>query len=107
VQATFGKLKIDGDSIRRFCHRHSISRLELFGSALRNDFTEHSDVDFLATLRPDAHPTLLDWAQMQQELADIVGRRVDLVSRRAIERSRNAYRREPILATAKPIYAEG
>jgi predicted nucleotidyltransferase len=107
VQAGAQHLKIDANKIRGFCRRHGISRLELFGSALRSDFREESDVDFLATLRPDAHPTLLDWAKMQEELAGIIGREVDLVSRRAVERSRNAYRREPILATATPIYAEG
>ena len=44
---------------------------------------------------------------MQEELASIVGRPVDLVSRRGLERSRNPYRRNPILAAATPIYAEG
>ena len=107
MQARAEHLKIDADKIRNFCRRHGISRLELFGSALRSDFTAASDVDFLATLRSDAHPTLLDWAQMQEELGGIIGRDVDLVSRRAVERSRNAYRRNPILATATSIYAEG
>src|ERR1041384_1987542 len=96
-------LRIDCANVQRFCRRYGISRLELFGSALREDFREDSDLDFLATMRPDAHPTLLDWAQMQEELAKIVGRPVDLVSRRAIERSRNPYRRGPILATATSI----
>ena len=45
--------------VQRFCRGHGISRLELFGSALGKDFSAQSDVDFLATLRSDAHPTLL------------------------------------------------
>jgi predicted nucleotidyltransferase len=98
---------MDTEKVRRFCRRHGISRLELFGSALRKDFSQDSDVDFLATLRADAHPTLLDWARMQEELAEIVGRPVDLLSRRAIERSQNLYRRNSILRDTKPIYAEG
>ena len=101
------KLDYNHESLGRFCREHGIARLELFGSALREDFSEASDVDLLATLRSEAHPTLLDWAEMQEKLAVLLGRPVDLVSRRAIERSRNPYRQQSILATATPIYAEG
>ena len=101
------KLDFNREKLGRFCVEHGIARLELFGSALRDDFRDDSDVDLLATLRDDAHPTLLDWADMQSELAEMFHRPVDLVSRRAIERSRNRYRKNSILSTATPIYAEG
>jgi predicted nucleotidyltransferase len=101
------KLKFNPEHLGRFCRERGIARLELFGSALRDDFCEASDVDLLATLRTDAHPTLLDWADMQEKLAELFGRSVDLVSRRAIESSRNRYRKHSILTTATPIYAEG
>ena len=101
------KLKFNRDELGQFCRQNGIARLELFGSALRDDFRAESDVDLLATLRADARPTLLDWAEMQEKLAELFHRPVDLVSRRAIERSRNPYRKNSILTTAKPIYAEG
>jgi hypothetical protein len=101
------KLNFNREKLGQFCVQHGIARLELFGSALRDDFRSDSDVDVLATLRGDARPTLLDWADMQEKLADLFGRPVDLVSRRAIERSRNRYRKHSILSTATPIYAEG
>lgn len=101
------KLNFNREQLERFCETHGIARLELFGSALRDDFRDDSDVDLLATLRNDAHPTLLDWADMQQKLAELFHRPVDLVSRRAIERSRNRFRKNSILTTALPIYAEG
>jgi uncharacterized protein len=101
------KLDFNRETLGRFCEEHGIARLELFGSALREDFRSDSDIDLLATLRGDAHPTLLDWAEMQQQLAAMFQRPVDLVSRRAIERSRNRYRKNSILSTATPIYAEG
>jgi predicted nucleotidyltransferase len=44
---------------------------------------------------------------MQEKLTELFGRSVDLVSRRAIERSRNRYRKHSILSTATPIYVEG
>ena len=101
------KLSFNREKIGQFCQQRGIARLELFGSALRDDFGGDSDVDLLATLRSDAHPTLLDWADMQEKLAELFGRSVDLVSRRAIERSRNRYRKHSILSTAMPIYVEG
>jgi uncharacterized protein len=101
------KLNYNPEKLQRFCRQRGIARLELFGSALREDFRADSDVDLLATLRDDARPTLLDWADMQEKLAELFGRPVDLVSRRAIERSRNRYRKHAILSTATPIYAEG
>jgi len=100
------KLDVNYESLGRFCHEHGIARLELFGSALRDDFRAESDVDLLATLRADAHPTLLDWAEMQEKLTELFGRPVDLVSRRAIENSRNRYRKHSILTTEIPFYAE-
>ena len=73
---------------------------------MRDDFDAESDIDFLVTLRPDAHLTLLDWAEMQLELEAIVGRPVDLVSERGLVAARNDYRIREILSTAIPIYAE-
>ncbi len=101
------KLQFNREKLGRFCHERGIARLELFGSALNENFRDSSDVDLLATLHSDARPTLLDWAEMQEQLAKMFGRPVDLVSRRAVERSRNRYRKHSILSTATPIYAEG
>lgn len=101
------KLDFDHEALGSFCRQRGIARLELFGSALGDNFRDDSDVDLLATLRGDTHPTLLDWADMQEKLAELFGRPVDLVSRRAIERSRNRYRKRSILKTATPIYAKG
>jgi predicted nucleotidyltransferase len=101
------KLQFNREKLDMFCRQHGISRLELFGSARGENFHETSDVDLLATLRGDARPTLLDWAEMQEQLAEMFGRPVDLLSRRAVEHSRNRYRKHSILSTATPIYAEG
>ena len=100
-------VQYDRQRLERLCRERGILRLELFGSALRENFREDSDVDLLATLRPEAHVTLLDWADIQEKLSEIFGRPVDLVSRWGIERSKNPYRRNSILSTAVPIYVEG
>jgi predicted nucleotidyltransferase len=74
---------------------------------LREDFRPDSDLDVLVTFAPEANWGLLDQVQMQQELELLLGRTVDLVSRRAIERSTNWIRREEILRTAQPVYVAG
>jgi len=92
------------ESIERFCERWKISELSLFGSALRDDFRSSSDVDVLVSFSPDADWGLLDHVAMREELQEIFGRSVDLVTRRSVERSRNWIRRKAILDSAKSLY---
>jgi len=100
------KLEFDVQAVRRFCQERGIARLELFGSALRDDFNVESDVDLLASVRPGVKCGLFEWVDWQEALARIFSRPVDLVSRRAVERSRNPYRRHAILSHTEPIYVE-
>lgn len=94
--------KLNKPAIAQFCHRWKIQELSLFGSILRDDFRPDSDIDFLVTFTRDAHWSLLDIVQMESELAKIVSRPVDLVSKRAIEESPNWLRKERILKSARP-----
>ena len=89
------------EAIRQFCQRWNIRELALFGSVLRRDVRPDSDVDVLVTFHADAEWGLLAHIQMQQDLATVLGRPVDLVSTRALERSANWGRREAILHTAQ------
>jgi predicted nucleotidyltransferase len=98
------KIEIPKEKIEDFCRKWKIVELSLFGSVLRDDFRPNSDVDFLVTFSPDAEWSLLDHMSMEEELSAIFGRKVDLVSRRAIERSQNYIRRKVILETAQPYY---
>jgi uncharacterized protein len=100
-------LDYDIEAVRRFCRERGVSRLELFGSALWGELRAESDVDLLCTVRPGVKCGLLEWVAMKLELERIFNRQVDLVSRRAIERSRNPYRRESLLAHTLPLYVEG
>ena len=98
-------VEISRDGIEAFCRKWQIHELALFGSALRDDFRPDSDLDFLVTFAPGATWGLLDHAVMERELAELTGRSVDLVSKRAIERSHNWIRRRAILESAKVLYA--
>ncbi|MFO0840126.1 MAG: nucleotidyltransferase family protein [Phycisphaerae bacterium] len=93
------------EQIASFCRRWAIRELAVFGSALRVDFGPESDIDVLVTFLPEAAWSLLDAVQMQNELSRLLGRSVDLVSRRAVEASANPIRRREILATAETVYA--
>ena len=97
-------IEIPQDKVVNFCQRWKITEFALFGSVLRDDFHSDSDIDVLATFAPDAQWSLFDHVDMQDELEAIFGRKVDLVSRRGIEHSRNYIRRKAILSSAKVIY---
>lgn len=95
---------VSQDELDRFCRRWKIAELALFGSALRADFRPDSDLDILVTFYPDATWSLLDHIQMEAELAELLNREVDVLTRRAVEDSHNPLRRREILATAQTIY---
>jgi len=96
---------IDQSRIEEYCRKWKISEMSLFGSALRDDFTPDSDYDFLVKFAPEAEWSLLDHVRMEMELKELLGRKVDIVSRRAIEQSRNWIRRNAILESTEVIYA--
>ncbi|MCW5548676.1 MAG: nucleotidyltransferase domain-containing protein [Opitutaceae bacterium] len=87
------------------CQRHPVARLELFGSLTGGRMRPDSDVDLLVEFLPDSKPGLLEMGALQDELEHELGRKVDLLSRRAVEQSRNLYRRRSILARPVTLYA--
>ena len=96
------------DQIGFFCQKWEIVRLALFGSALRDGFSDQSDIDLLATFSTRADWGILDHVAMQQELCDIFGRDVDLISDKSLEKSSNWLRKKSILSQTKVIFvAEG
>ncbi len=95
-------LKIQKDKIARFCKRHHIAYLALFGSVLTPDFTEKSDVDILVKFEKKHIPHLFGLIGMESELSDIFGRTVDLKTPNDLSR----YFRDDVLAKAKPIYGK-
>ena len=99
------RVSVPRKKLAEFCRRWKISELAFFGSVLRDDFRPNSDIDLLVSFRPRARISLFDLVRMQNELKEIFGREVDLVERRAIEKSENYIRRKNILSNTKVIYA--
>ena len=99
-------IKIPQERIAEFCRKWKIQELSLFGSVLREDFGPDSDIDVLVSFVPGEDWSLFDHIRMEEELSTILGRNVDIVTRRTVERSDNWIRRKAILESAVPCYVE-
>jgi predicted nucleotidyltransferase len=95
-----GNIRLPRDKIAEFCKRNRIRKLSLFGSALRGELREDSDIDLLVEFEPGHVPGLAFFA-MQNELSEILGRKVDLNTPQFLSR----YFREQVLAEAEVQYA--
>src|ERR1700730_8643587 len=91
----------DRVTLASLCRRHQIRRLSHFGSALKGNARQDSDIDLRAEFPPEAKPSFLDLAEIEQELSALLaGRRVDL--RTAEDLSR--YFRDEVLREAEVQY---
>ena len=88
------------ERISQFCRRHHVRRLSLFGSVLRDDFTSESDVDVLLEFE-SGHTPGLAFFRMQEELSELLGRKVDLNTPAFL----SGHFREEVLREAKVLYA--
>jgi predicted nucleotidyltransferase len=104
------QIELPMEKIADFCRRWGVARLEIFGSALRDDFGPHSDVDFMFTPGPgfQRDKAYGPWGRdyMAEELASMLGREVDLIERNRIERMDNWIKRRHILQTAASVYVD-
>lgn len=88
-------------ALREVAARWPVTELSLFGSVLRDDFRDDSDVDVLVTFAPDAPLDLWDFIELQHELERALGHRVDLVDSTTLS---NPFRRREILRTKQTVY---
>ncbi|MBK6317238.1 MAG: nucleotidyltransferase family protein [Dehalococcoidia bacterium] len=93
------RLTMPKERLEEFCRRNWIRRLSLFGSVLRDDFGPESDVDVLVEFEV-GHVPGFAFVSMADELATILGRPVDFVTTRGL----NKYIREQVLAEAEALY---
>lgn len=96
-------LQIDDARLAECCRRYGVARLETFGSFATGDAEADSDLDILVTFKPDARIGL-EFVALQQELEEIVGRPVDLLTRESVERSPNKYFRRFALSRTESLY---
>ena len=98
------RLEITPAELSEFCQRWQVSELALFGSILRDDFHANSDIDVLVSYQPVAKRGLFEKMRMKEEFSSLLHRKVDVVSKKAIEQSQNWIRRKNILDSAEVIY---
>lgn len=98
-------IDIPMDAIAAFCERWRIVEFALFGSVLRDDFSPESDIDVLVRFAPGHEWSVLDHVAMERELADLLGRRVDIVNVDALREDRNPFRPQEIISSARQLYA--
>lgn len=99
------QIELPFDEIVAFTHRWNLTEFSLFGSVLRDDFHSDSDIDVLVEFPPDSKATLFDMVDMQDELIEIFGRPVDLLTRYGVEQSPNPFTRKYILEGSQVIYS--
>jgi predicted nucleotidyltransferase len=90
------------DRLDALCRKWRVRELALFGSVARGEATPDSDVDVLVTFEAEADWSLLDLIRLQDELASLFGREVDLVEEAAL---RNPFRRRAILRDKRVLHA--
>lgn len=92
--------QVDRARVAAICARYGVAELAVFGSFARGDSNAASDVDLLYTLAPGQR---LGFAinRLEDELAELFGRRVDLVARNAV----HPMLRDQIEAQAHTVYA--
>lgn len=91
--------EVDHQRLREVCERYGVASLEVFGSVARGEDGPNSDVDLLYVLKPGV-ALGFDIFRLEDDLADLFGRPVDLASRGAI----NRYIREQVVAEAQALY---
>lgn len=98
-------VEASAEDVVAFCRRWEVVEMSFFGSVLRDDFRPDSDVDVLIRFGGEPTPGLFGLVRMEDELAGLFGRPVDLLTRDAIENSRNYIRRRAILDSLQVVYA--
>lgn len=99
----FTAVALPVEEICAYCETQPIERLSLFGSALRDELREESDIDLLVEYSPGARIGYFELAQQEIDLSQLIGRKVDL--RTPYELSRLF--RQDVVESARILFAKG
>ena len=90
------------DDVIRLCKKYFITELSIFGSSIRDDFAQNSDVDILVSFEENSKITLYDIMELEKEFSQLLSRKVDIVEKESLK---NPIRKNMILSTREIIYA--
>ena len=80
-----GRTQVGEVELADLCRKYRVRELSVFGSAARGDMRADSDIDLLVEFLPDAKIDLVDYAGFMLELSQLIGRKVDLVSKKGLK----------------------
>ena len=95
---------ISYDALAEACKTWGVEKVMLFGSALRDDFTDESDIDLLLQFKPDTIHSLFDYDKMHSDFQRAFDREIDLTNLQGLLSSRNERRKRNIISNAKDLY---
>jgi predicted nucleotidyltransferase len=90
------------EDIVNICKKYCIIELSLFGSSIRDDFNDNSDIDILVSFDNSSNINLFDIMNLEKEFSQLLKREVDIVEKEALK---NPIRKNKILSTREVIYA--
>jgi len=96
------KVDFNKELLETICQKWNIVELAVFGSVLRSDFNEKSDVDVLVKFGETSEISLLDIVEIKSELENLFKREVDVLELQAVK---NPFRRKNILSNVEVLYA--
>ena len=104
---TIEKLQKNGifleyNDVLKLCEKYFIIELSIFGSSIREDFSQNSDVDILVSFDQNSKTTLFDIIELENEFTKLLGREVDIVEKESLK---NPIRKNKILSSREIIYA--
>ena len=85
------------EDILRIAQRYGARNVRIFGSVIHGEDNAESDVDMLVNFEPGQ--SLLDHVALMRDLEDLLGRKVDIVSEKAL----HWYIRDRVLKEARPL----
>ncbi|MCL2809112.1 MAG: nucleotidyltransferase domain-containing protein [Treponema sp.] len=90
------------NDVIELCKKYYIVELSIFGSSIRDDFSQNSDVDILVSFEQNSKITLFEIIEMEREFSNLLNKKVDVVEKESLK---NPIRKERILSTREIIYA--
>ena len=96
------RIQLPLKQIEEFCRKYGVQELSLFGSVLRDDFDDQSDIDVMLQFKPECGFSFENTPDIQDDLERIFSRPVDVIEKGKI---RNAFRRHAIMNNRRVVYA--
>jgi hypothetical protein len=100
-EVQLGCAQVGEAALADLCRKYRVRELSVFGSAARGDMRPDSDIDLLVEFLPDSKIDLVDYAALMLDLSQLIGTKVDLVSKKGLK----PLIRASVLKEARLLYA--